>query len=130
MAYLRPEKAKAIREELKRVFPSKEGWKFSVRNRDYTSLWVSIVEAPYRFSEKDYAQINEFYPHNYPNGKILERILGIMNGNFLPSGEQNFDKSDMMSDYFHVGWYIHLEQGKWDKPFVQRRGIKDKLNLL
>ena len=29
----------------------------------------------------------------------------------------NFDKSDTMTDYFHVGWYININVGGWKKPY-------------
>jgi hypothetical protein len=29
----------------------------------------------------------------------------------------NHDKSDVMTDYFNVGWYIDINIGKWDKPY-------------
>jgi hypothetical protein len=130
MAYISAKKTKEIREELKVRFPKKEGWKFSVRNEDHTSIRIAIEEAPYRFTEGDYAQLNKYYPNNYDNSDIFKKIIDVANGRFLASGEQNFDKSDLMSDYFHVGWYIHIEQGKWGKPFVHNPGIREKLNLL
>ena len=30
----------------------------------------------------------------------------------------NFDNSDPMTDYFHVGWYVDVNLGRWDKPYV------------
>jgi len=30
----------------------------------------------------------------------------------------NFDKSDAQTDYFHVGWYMSVNLGKWDKPYI------------
>jgi len=32
--------------------------------------------------------------------------------------EGNHDNSDIMTDYFDVGWYISVRLGKWDKPYV------------
>lgn len=29
----------------------------------------------------------------------------------------NHDRSDSMSDYFDVGWYISINFGKWDRPY-------------
>ena len=28
-----------------------------------------------------------------------------------------FDKSDMMTDYFHVAYYYDIKVGRWDKPY-------------
>ena len=29
----------------------------------------------------------------------------------------NHDRSDSMTDYFDVGWYLDINIGKWDKPY-------------
>jgi len=29
----------------------------------------------------------------------------------------NHNNTDLMSDYFDVGWYISINVGKWDKPY-------------
>ena len=29
----------------------------------------------------------------------------------------NHDESDAQTDYFNVGWYIHLNVGRWNKPY-------------
>jgi hypothetical protein len=30
----------------------------------------------------------------------------------------NHNNSDVQSDYFDVGWYIDVNIGKWNKPYV------------
>ena len=30
----------------------------------------------------------------------------------------NWDKSDIQSDYFNVGWYVDVNIGKWNKPYA------------
>lgn len=30
----------------------------------------------------------------------------------------NWDRSDVMTDYFDVGWYNEINIGKWNKPYV------------
>jgi len=30
----------------------------------------------------------------------------------------NYDRSDLQSDYFCVGWYVDINVGKWNKPYV------------
>lgn len=29
----------------------------------------------------------------------------------------NHDNSDIMTDYFDVGWYAHVNLGRWNKPY-------------
>lgn len=112
MAYISTEKTKEIREELKKNFPSKEGWKFSVVKEHYSSLCVTIVKAPFKFTESGKGSINHFYPENYNQPEKLSKIISILNGEFLSESERNFDKSDAMTDYFHVGWYISISENQ------------------
>jgi hypothetical protein len=32
--------------------------------------------------------------------------------------EGNWDRSDIMTDYFDIGWYCDINIGKWDKPYT------------
>jgi hypothetical protein len=32
--------------------------------------------------------------------------------------EGNHDNSDIMTDYFDVGWYCDINIGKWDRPYT------------
>lgn len=107
MAYINAEKVRSIRNELKAVFPE---FKFSVRNENHLAINVTIVKGPIRFSDNPDAQINNYHPDNYENADILKIMLQIIN-------RGNYDRSDAQSDYFDVGWYVHFNQGKWDKPY-------------
>jgi hypothetical protein len=42
---------------------------------------------------------------------FLTEVLEAMNGG-------NWDKSDIQSDYFNVGWYVEVNIGKWNKPYI------------
>lgn len=107
MAYIDKEKSKEIRKQLKAAFPE---IKFSVTIDNYTSLYCCIMEAPIRFTEEDYSQLNHYYLDRYEYSNVLQRISDICN-------EGNHNNSDSMTDYFDVGWYFSLNVGKWDKPF-------------
>ncbi|MFW6225942.1 MAG: LPD29 domain-containing protein, partial [bacterium] len=82
MAFINKEKTKVIRNEIKKQFPRKDGWKFSVVNENHSSIHVSIMEAPVRFHEKDYAQLNHYYPENYENSEILSKIKVYVHFNY------------------------------------------------
>jgi hypothetical protein len=111
MAYLSKEKTTEIRANLKAAFPSKDGWKLSIRNENYSTIQVTILQAPVRFHEEDYKQLNPYYPESYMNSDVLKKMIAICN-------DGNFDKSDIMTDYHHVGWYVSIHQGEWNKPFT------------
>jgi hypothetical protein len=126
MAYISTQKTAEIRSKLKAEFPE---IKFSVsKSTGGHSLRVSIMEAPYHFlstevvpqlSSDPYTKycgdINHYqldYKTSwYDNIDILRRIVAICM-------EGNWDRSDVMTDYFDVGWYLDLSIGKWDKMFV------------
>lgn len=54
-----------------------------------------------------------WYKENY-SGKakdFLKEVLAVMNGG-------NHDNSDVQTDYFDVGWYVDVNIGSWDKPYI------------
>lgn len=42
---------------------------------------------------------------------FLKEVFAVMN-----SG--NHDNSDIQTDYFDVGWYVDVNIGQWDKPYI------------
>lgn len=140
MAWVTNEKVAQVRADLKKEFPE---IKFRVNKgkNHHSTLYVTIVSAPYRFISEGtkYTEINHYgldenttylgakfeeaqkqnpsaylerreYAEKFERVDILERIVQIMSVG-------NFDKSDIMTDYFHVGFYMSLSIGSWDKPF-------------
>ena len=117
MAFISTEKTKLIRQKLKQEYPM---WKFSLKKHNHSSLKLAILRAPIQFTETaewEQDQINHYYPENYNHPEELRKIISILNGEFLSAKERNFDLSDCQTDYFHVGWYISISQGDYDKPF-------------
>jgi len=122
MAYISAAKTREIKKRLNKAFPK---FKFSVRNRNYSSVDVTIVSGPVRFDLTDearriatwspeknpsYMQLNHYHLHSYTHSELLEKMVAIIN-------DGNYDRSDIMTDYFDVGWYVHLSMGSWDKPY-------------
>lgn len=59
-------------------------------------------------------QVNPYWFQDHFDGvakKFLKEVLDAMNMG-------NWDKSDSQSDYFNVGWYVDVNIGKWDTPYV------------
>jgi len=57
--------------------------------------------------------VNPYHYQDHFDGKakeFLTKVIPAMNVG-------NFDKSDIQTDYFHVGWYIGVNIGKWNKPY-------------
>lgn len=123
MAYMNQEKKAVIAAEVKKVIPS--SWKWSLAVHHHSTLILTISAAPvdlirehlpseYINPDKDhYLQLNEFHLEHAYKGELLAiftRIKDAMNTG-------NWDKSDIMTDYFNVGHYVNIHVGKWNKPF-------------
>lgn len=77
---------------------------------------VSVRPGGFRLGSpaKDYMQVNTYWYHEHFSGKakdFLGELIAAMNNG-------NHDNSDIMTDYFDVGWYIHINIGRWNKPYV------------
>jgi hypothetical protein len=61
-----------------------------------------------------YIQVNPYWYHEHFVGKSLKffnEIFDVLN-------RGNHDNSDIQTDYFDVGWYVDVNIGKWDKPYI------------
>ena len=112
MAYLRKEEAKLMRANLRRVFPTKEGWKVSLINRDKNSADVTIYKGNFKTS-KTFGQYDDSEDFK-TFCKVVEDVLEIS----VP----NHDNSDIMTDYFDVGYYKSIYLGDYDKDYIYNEG--------
>lgn len=106
MAYITSEQVKEIREHIKKKFPSSNGWKFSIKKENHSSVRIEVLQGPVNFQNKPGQSIRitqETHPY-------LQQIYSIANCG-------NYDNSDSMTDYFDVGWYVWLSVGAWDKEY-------------
>lgn len=135
MAYMSQEKKKEIAAELKKVLKG-SGLKYSLGVHHHSTLYITIKSGPVDFITnynkvmleekhilsqnphwqpcKDYMQVNDYWYHEQFTGKALDlmkKIIKTMN-------KGNHDRSDIQTDYFDVGWYLSVNVGKWDKPYV------------
>ena len=114
--------AKEVRDELKATFPLCK-WSVTASQR---TISVSLMSAPYQVLENDnYAQLNPYYidsahEHNYMNnGSTLTHVGWVVMAEATKiANRQNWDKSDIQSDYFNCNYYLHINIGKWDRPFI------------
>ena len=64
--------------------------------------------------EKFGIQVNPYHYKSHFNGDayfFLSEVIPAMN-------DGNWDKSDIQTDYFNVGWYVDVNIGKWNKPYA------------
>jgi hypothetical protein len=117
MAYISTEEVAIIRNELKQMFPRKQNWVFSIRREHYSSLHITIRQSPIELradTSKEYEQVNYYFIQEREN-KVASELLQII---YDISNKQNYDRSDIQSDYFDVGFYFSMSIGSWDKPFI------------
>jgi hypothetical protein len=123
-AYVSNEKTKQVRNDLKSEFPE---FKFSIRKEHYSKINVAIISGPIPLTDKGYENVNIFWVKEHYAEKpevrdFLLKVLEIIN-------KGNYDKSDIMTDYFDVGFYVDLSIGQWDRPYEvvnkTKKTIKD-----
>ena len=128
MAYISTEKVAKMRANLKKEFPAKDGWKFSVRKMHHSEIAVAIVRGPITFKqytddlpvyhrdgtkrrafeEMSKGSVNIYHidqQHPSSTAKVLNRILEIIS-------EDHYDESDAQTDYFNCAYYRDIRIGK------------------
>lgn len=63
----------------------------------------------------DNLDVNPYWYHDHFDGvarEFLEELFAAM------KGTKWFNKSDIQSDYFHIAYYLDVNVGQWDKPYV------------
>ena len=88
---------------------------------NYSSLRLTLQSGSIDFKYTDrngetIRNINEYWyqDHFKDNPEalaFLSEVIPAMNNG-------NHDNSDIMTDYFDVGWYISVNLGKYDKPYT------------
>jgi len=135
MAYMSQENKKMIAPQIKQVL-KKYNMKASISVSHSSSLVVTLKEGELdiignliakgntnwatKENAPDHIDVNTYWIDNSYSGDVLnflKELKDAMDGEGS-GGKQNFDKSDIQSDYHHVGWYVTIRVGKWDKPFI------------
>jgi len=132
MAYVSQKDKKLLAPGIKKVL-KKYGLRGTIGVDHHSTLVVNIWEGNIDFiggwgknqninreehQVDGYIQVNEYWIENNYSGaakNCLMELKEAMNG---CEEIQNFDKSDIMTDYFHVGWYISINIGTWEKDYI------------
>lgn len=118
MAYINAESVKEKRQKIKKEFPIKNGWKFSITKVNLSTIKLAILQAPYdmleeKHKERGYTSVNYFHISDNYSGRIKDDLLKM----YQILNEGNYDRSDLMIDYHNVGFYVDMTIGSWDKGF-------------
>lgn len=121
MAYISTEEVKKIRQEIKKEFSSKDGWKFSIRTVHYSKIIVAILESKLNLDpeKKGHYQVNEFWiDKHYENQPVLKNVFNTIK-NIITGTKDHNDRNagDMGADYPAWNYHMSIYVGKWDKPF-------------
>ena len=129
MAYVSQENKKEKAGKLKPIL-KKYGVKATLSVYHHSTLCLNISSSPIDFIgnhektmlglnnpgyvySREYIQVNTYwYKENFTGTALsfLTEAMDILNGG-------NFDKSDYQTDYFHVGWYVNINIGKYHTPY-------------
>ena len=125
MAYMSQSKKSDIAPKVKAIL-KKFNVKGSLAVRNHSTLVLNVKAGSVDFMQ-DYGdeesarnfgiQVNPYWYHEHFTGKskqFLKEVLNAMN-------DGNHDRSDVQSDYFDVGWYVAVNIGKWNKPYILQK---------
>jgi len=134
MAYMSQERKANIAPKVKAIL-KKFGIKGSLSVRHHSTLSLTLksgkidfignsnrvcgsdhyqVARGFKPNASGYDSINPYWFHEHYDGDakaFLTEVMEAMN-------DGNWDKSDIQSDYFNVGWYVEVHIGKWNKPYT------------
>lgn len=110
MSYMSQELKSSLAPAIKAVL-KKYGMKGSIAVRHHSTLVVNLQEGELQFEQHS---VNPYSIKNYYSGDQQAFLLELS----AAMSKGNHDNSDLQSDYFDVGWYISINIGQWNKPYV------------
>jgi hypothetical protein len=132
MAYMSQEKKSKIAPTVKKIL-AKYGVKGSLAVQNHMTLVLNVKSGPIDFIQNynetvgnqpggfrlgspatDSLSVNNYWYHEHFSGKAKSFLTEIM----VAMNDGNHDRSDIQSDYHDVGWYVDVNIGKWNKPYI------------
>ena len=139
MAYMNQERKAKIAAALKPVL-AKYGVKGSLSVRNHSSIVLTLKSGQIDFienfiktdedstigrkmeqsqidyiREKQYLDVNPYWFHEHFTGRAKDFLTEAFRA--LKAADW-YDKSDAMVDYFDTAYYVDLNIGKWNKPYI------------
>lgn len=115
MAYMNQAKKALLAPMIKAVL-SKHKVKGTISVRNNLTLVVTLKSGPFAIVDKDGKaeyNINHYWIDDYYTGKVKDFLIELKDA----MNKLNYDRSDIMSDYHDVGYYIDIKVGS-EKPYV------------
>lgn len=112
MAYVSQELKAKLAPTIKAIC-KKYNIKASLAVRNHITLVLNIKQGSIDFGG-DRIQVNPYWYNDHYEGRalqFLQEIIPAMNAG-------NWDKSDIQTDHFNVGWYVDVNIGQWNRPYI------------
>ena len=118
MAYISQELKKELAPAIIAVF-KKYGMKATLGVRHHSTLIANIKSGAIDFAlgDRGYKQVNEYCIEANFEGKAQDFLVELKAAMMMG----NHDNSEPMTDYFDVGWYIEINLGQYNKPYLNTR---------
>lgn len=130
MAYMSQEKKKSLAPAIKAIL-KEYGLNGSLGVEHHTGLVLNIRSGKIDFfsaikrsehalgvgndvKPSGHLQVNTYHIESHFSGVACEALVKLNKA----MNVGNHDKSDISTDYFDVGWYVYINIGKWDRPYV------------
>ena len=126
MAYMSQEKKAALAPRIKAIL-AEYGLKGTLRVDHHSTLELNIRSGVVDFigsrvcrhwetldPKEMYLRVNNHWCHEQFTGAAKDCLVKLRNA----MNDGNHDNSDISTDYFDVGWYVRINVGQWDKPYV------------
>lgn len=122
MAYVSQELKKSLSPAIMSIL-KKYGLTGSLRVRNHMTLMLTVrggrIDFLSNYSElggfekTEWIDVNPYHFQKHFTGKALDFLTEVHEA----MNVGNYDNSDIMTDYFSVGWYTNIQIGQWDKPY-------------
>ena len=116
MAYFNQERKKEMAPKIM-VILKKYNMKGSLSVRNHSTICLNLKSGVLDLiakPESTYKQINVYYTDEHYEGKNKEFLRECLDVLY----EGNHNNSDVYTDYHDVGWYVDINVGKWNKPYI------------
>lgn len=116
MAYVSKELKDRLVANLKPI-AKKYGLRMTYKVCHHSQFVITIRESKNElmFAEAVGGQMNNINHKKFPEGSneanFVAEVMEVINA-------ENHDNSDIMTDYFDVGFYFEMSVGEWNKPYI------------
>ena len=119
MAYVSQELKKKLAPEIKSIC-KKYGVRATLAVDHHSTLVLNVWESKIDFIgdyESDHIQVNTYHIDSRFEGIARDFLTEVLKAMMVG----NHDNSDIMTDYFDVGWYVDINIGRWNKPYKLKK---------